>query len=129
MKLAGASLVALAGLLGAAGVSLAAAAAHISGDETLRAAAEMAMVHAAGVIGLVGFSQNASRPRLWRFIAAAMLLGAWLFTGTVALGQLADFRPLPMLAPVGGTITILSWIAVALAGALEWIDSGTPERR
>lgn len=117
-------LIAFAGLLGAAGVSLAAAAAHVSDSTPLRAAAEIAMVHAAATVSFVGLSNHTIRPGLWRSIAAALVLGACLFTATVSLGVLADFRPLPILAPVGGTLTILAWIAAALAGFHEAFSTG-----
>lgn len=112
-------LIAFAGILGAAGVSLAAAAAHVASGDAVRAAAEIAMVHAAAVIALTAYAHHANGPAKWRWIAAAMLLGASLFSATVGLGALADFRPLPMLAPIGGSLTILSWLAVAIAGIAE----------
>lgn len=126
MGRASASLIAISGLLGGSGVTLAALAAHAGGAEALRAAAELAMVHAPAVIGLVAISGQTSHPWLWHSIAAVMLLGAVLFVGTVSLGILADLRPLPMLAPTGGSLTIAAWVAVAVAGLLEWkTNSGT----
>jgi len=118
-------LIAAAGILGAAGVSLAAAAAHVASGEAVRAAAELAMVHAAAAIGLLAFAHQSTRPARWRWIAAAMLLGAALFAATVALGALADFRPFPVLAPVGGTMTIIAWAAVAIAGIIEAVSADT----
>lgn len=115
-------LIVAAGLLGAAGVSLAAAAAHVDGSIALRAAAEMALVHAAAAIALVAVAHHAHRASLWRWIAAALLTGASLFSVTVSLGVLADFRPFPALAPIGGTMTIVAWLAVAAAGAFEAVS-------
>lgn len=129
MTVPNASLMAVAGLLGALGVSLAAAAAHVTGGEAVRAAAEIAMVHAAAVVGLSAFAPHASRPRLWGCAALAMLVGAALFSGTVSLGELAGTRPLPILAPIGGSLTILAWIAIAFLGALEWVRPLPTERR
>ena len=123
MGRAPASLIAISGLLGGAGVTLAALGAHAGGADALRAAAELAMVHAAAVIGLVAVSGQATRPWLWQTIAAVMLLGAVLFVGTVSLGVLADLRPLPKLAPTGGSLMIATWVAVAVAGLLEWTTS------
>ena len=116
-------LIVLAGLLGASGVSMAALAAHVSDSTALRAAAEMAMVHAAAGIGLTAFSMHTSRAGTWTFVAGALLVGAALFSGTVALGVLADFRPLPVLAPIGGVLTILSWIAVALLALWQFVTT------
>ncbi|MDX2288645.1 MAG: DUF423 domain-containing protein [Hyphomicrobiaceae bacterium] len=108
-------LVALAGLLGASGVGLAAAAAHVTGGEAVRAAAEIAMVHAAAVVALVAFAGQTVRPALWRAVAAIMLLGAVMFTAAVASGSLLNFKPIPALAPIGGSLTIASWLAVTIA--------------
>ncbi len=118
-SLTGAIQIVVAGLLGAAGVSFAALAAHVDDSAALRAAAELAMVHAAAAIALIVLARASHRPTLWLWVSAAMLLGAILFSGTVALGVLADFRPLPALAPIGGSLTILSWIAVVGAGLAE----------
>lgn len=112
-------MVAFAGLLGAAGVSLAAMAAHVDDSVALRAAAELAMVHAAAGLGLIAVAQRARWAILWAGLAAALLLGAGLFTASVSMGVLIDFRPLPMLAPIGGSLTILAWLAVAGVGVLE----------
>jgi len=124
---ASAPLIAVAGLLGAAGVALAAAAAHVDGSEALRAAAELAMVHAVAGLAIIAISLHARRPWLWRTIVGIMLTGAILFVGTVGLGVLAEFRPLPMLAPVGGSLTILAWVGVSIAGLIEWMNSSRRE--
>lgn len=117
--------IAVAGLLGAGGVALAAAAAHVAAGDAVRAAAEIAMVHAAASIAIVAYASHSRSPAAWRGIAAAMLLGAGLFSTTVGLGALADLRPLPMLAPIGGSLTIIAWIGVAIAGVIEAISPGT----
>ncbi|KUO58069.1 MAG: hypothetical protein APF80_08570 [Alphaproteobacteria bacterium BRH_c36] len=118
-------LIAIAGLLGAAGVALAAAAAHVAAGDPVRAAAEIAMVHAAAVIGIVAYAFHSRSGAVWRWIAAAMLSGAALFSTTVGLGALIDFRPLPMLAPIGGSLTVIAWTAVAIAGFIEAMRPGT----
>ncbi len=112
-------LIALAGLLGASGVALAAAAAHVSGGEAVRAAAEIAMVHAAAVVALTAYSWQSGSPTVWRVVAAAMLFGAALFTAAVAAGSLMNFRPIPSLAPIGGSLTILSWLGVTATALWE----------
>jgi uncharacterized membrane protein YgdD (TMEM256/DUF423 family) len=121
------ALIAVAGLLGGAGVALAATAAHVNGADALRAAAELAMVHAAAAIGLTAVAGQSRRPWLWNAIAGVMLLGAVLFVASVSLGVLADLRPLPMLAPLGGSLTILTWLAVGVAGLMEWMSSRAAE--
>jgi uncharacterized membrane protein YgdD (TMEM256/DUF423 family) len=112
-------LVIIAGILGGCGVSLAAAAAHVSDSTALRAAAEISMVHGAAILALAAFANQSKSPLIWNLAGIAMALGATLFTGTVALGVLADFRPLPALAPIGGSLTILSWFGVVVAGLRE----------
>lgn len=123
MSNASAPLIAVAGLLGAAGVALAATAAHVDGSEALRAAAELAMVHAVAGLAIIAISLHARRQWLWRTIVGIMLIGAILFVGTVGLGVLAEFRPLPLLAPVGGSLTILAWVGLSIAGLIEWMNS------
>ncbi|MCH9807934.1 MAG: DUF423 domain-containing protein [Alphaproteobacteria bacterium] len=118
-------LIAIAGVLGAAGVSLAAIAAHVADSTAIRAAAELAMVHAAAAIGLIAFAHHSARSTAWRLVAAAMLLGAILFTGAVALGTLAGFRPIPALAPIGGSLTILSWLALTIVAIWDGVSKGT----
>jgi uncharacterized membrane protein YgdD (TMEM256/DUF423 family) len=116
-------LIAIAGLLGAAGVSLAAIAAHVADSTAIRAAAELAMVHAAAVVGLVAISHHRPKSSAWLAVAGAMLTGAVMFTSSVALATLADFRPIPALAPIGGTLTIISWVAVTIVAIWEWLAS------
>ena len=121
------ALIAVAGLLGGAGVGLAATAAHVQGSDALRVAAELAMVHAVAAIGLVAVAGRSHRPRLWNSIAGAMLLGAGIFSGSVSLGVLADLRQMSMLAPLGGPLTILTWLAVSVTGLMEWMSNSAAE--
>lgn len=115
-------LVALSGLLGAAGVALAASAAHVEDSTALRAAAELAMVHAvAGIaVSLVAGRSGLRFPTLWAIAAYGLVLGAGVFTAAVAGGVLADIR-VPMVAPVGGSLTIMSWLGVVVAAVAEGI--------
>jgi uncharacterized membrane protein YgdD (TMEM256/DUF423 family) len=41
-----------------------------------------------------------------------------MFSGDIALRAFAGQRLFPFAAPTGGTILILAWLAVALAGVL-----------
>lgn len=114
-------LVALAGLLGAAGVALAAVAAHVEDSVALRAAAEMAMVHASAGVGLVALQRSGGVrfAWVWSLVTAGLVLGAGVFTGAVASSSLAEFR-IPNAAPIGGSVTILAWFGVFVAGLVEW---------
>ncbi|MEO1543520.1 MAG: DUF423 domain-containing protein [Pseudomonadota bacterium] len=114
-------LIALAGLLGGGGVALAAIAAHVEDTVAIRAAAELAMVHAVGVIALVAFAKHAKYQVVWSIVTTAMLIGAALFSSAVTLASLADLRPIPGAAPIGGSLTILAWVGVFAAGVMEWM--------
>lgn len=119
--------VALAAILGGGGVTLAALAAHVEDSVAIRAAAELAMVHAVAVIALVAFARhNVRYSVVWSVVTAAMLIGASLFTSAVALAALADLRPIPGAAPIGGSLTILSWLGVFVAALLEWMGESGP---
>lgn len=112
-------LIALAGLLGALGVALAAAAAHVSDSVELRAAAELAMVHATAVIALHLVSRHTTVPVLWLLVASVMWAGTTLFTLAVALPAMTEIRLFTNAAPIGGSLTILSWVGVFVAALIE----------
>jgi uncharacterized membrane protein YgdD (TMEM256/DUF423 family) len=116
-------LVTLAGLMGACGVSLAAAAAHLASEQLpgigLDSAAYLLVIHAVAVFGGAAL---ASQRLLWRPLAlvglAGWVLGATLFAGDVAMRAFAGHRLFPMAAPTGGTILILSWLVLAGAAVV-----------
>jgi uncharacterized membrane protein YgdD (TMEM256/DUF423 family) len=104
-------LLALAGLMGAAGVALAAAGAHLGGDK-LSTAALFLLIHASAVAGLAG----GQTPRRGLLLAAGLLaLGAFLFSGDIAARAFWGARLFPMAAPAGGMILIAGWLGLALA--------------
>jgi uncharacterized membrane protein YgdD (TMEM256/DUF423 family) len=47
------------------------------------------------------------------------LIGTLLFSGDVSLRAFAGHRLFPMAAPSGGTILILSWLALAVSAAVS----------
>jgi uncharacterized membrane protein YgdD (TMEM256/DUF423 family) len=113
----------LAGLMGAGGVMLAAAGAHMAPGAGLDSAASMLLFHAAALVGGTALLQQ---NLLWRplglIVLAAWVLGAVLFAGDIALRAFAGHRPFPMAAPSGGVILILAWlglIAAALAAMMR----------
>ena len=93
-------LIALAGLMGAGGIALAAAGAHLAPGTGLDGAAYMLLFHAAAVVGGAALVQQAM---LWRPLAlaalAAWVLGAVLFSGDIAMRALTAHRLFPMAAP------------------------------
>ncbi|HVI28230.1 DUF423 domain-containing protein [Hansschlegelia sp.] len=113
-------LLALAGLYGAAGVAGAAAGAHMTGDPRLGTASTFLMLNAAAMPGVVAAS--AALGRLGLLPAAGLALGALLFSGDLMIRVAYGTSPLPMAAPTGGVILILSWVAfmaLAIAAALR----------
>ena len=101
--------------MGAAGVALAAAAAHAGGADFGRTAAEFLILHAAALLGVSALSIHQPRV-LWG--GAALALGACLFSGDLASRAFLGARLFPMAAPAGGSLMIFSWLA--LAGLLLW---------
>jgi uncharacterized membrane protein YgdD (TMEM256/DUF423 family) len=103
-------------LLGAAGVALAAVAAHRVESAALVAASTMLLVHAAAAIALTA---SAALSRLCFIASATMLFAASLFAGDVAFNTLAGSHLFPMAAPTGGSLLIASWLFVAVIGVLS----------
>lgn len=106
-------LVVLAGLLGAAGVALAAMATHMGGD-LLGPASAMCLAHAPAMLALYAAS---SRLRTAIPAGALMGIGAAVFAGDLALKQFYGTSLFPLAAPSGGMMMIGGWL-VAGAGGL-----------
>jgi uncharacterized membrane protein YgdD (TMEM256/DUF423 family) len=107
-------ILAWAGLAGAAGVALAAVAAHKVDSPALATAATMLTLHAAAAIGIIAVARHVARPCLWSAVAGVMLAGASIFGGEIAFHTLTENAAFQMLAPVGGTLMIVSWLGVAV---------------
>jgi len=109
-------LIAIAGLMGAAGVILLAAAAHAAPGAGLDSAGQMLMFHAAAVIAAAAAVHSGL---LFRPLALAavigLVVGAALFSGDITMRALAGHRLFPMAAPTGGFVLIASWLALAVA--------------
>jgi uncharacterized membrane protein YgdD (TMEM256/DUF423 family) len=105
-----------AGLMGACGIGLAAAAAHGASVTGLDSAAYLLLVHATAVLGAASL---ASQQLLWRpFVLAAMtcfVAGSALFAGDIAMRAFAGHRLFPMAAPAGGTLLLIGWLVLAAA--------------
>jgi uncharacterized membrane protein YgdD (TMEM256/DUF423 family) len=104
-------LAAIAGLMGAAGVALAALAAHRGGGETLTTAALFLILHAGPAFAAALASRHSAT------LAGASLLaaGALLFSTDLALLATLAAHPVPMAAPVGGTLMIAGWLTLCCA--------------
>ncbi|WP_159727409.1 DUF423 domain-containing protein [Methylosinus sp. Ce-a6] len=108
-------IVALGALQGAAGVALAAAAAHISSAADLDTASRFLMIHAAAALGLAALL--AAEPPLSRWLAGvsfALVAGVALFSADLAFRTFAGVRLFPYAAPIGGSLTIASWLALGV---------------
>ncbi len=109
-------LAALAALAGGLGVAASAAAAHTSGGETLKTAAQFLLFHAPAILALTGFAAaGLTRGALTRLAAAALLIGLALFSGDLALRALTGQALFPMAAPIGGTVLMAGWALAAIA--------------
>jgi uncharacterized membrane protein YgdD (TMEM256/DUF423 family) len=113
--------VALAGLMGAAGIALAAASAHAAPGAGLDSAAYMLLFHAAALVGGAALIQQGV---LWRPLAfivlAAWVVGAGLFSGDIAMRAFAGHRLFPLAAPSGGMIMIAAWLALTVAAVVQF---------
>ena len=98
----------MAGLAGAAGVALSAAAAHTGGDD-LGVAASFLVMHAPALLAIGLFA----RSRILAIGGAILLAGLLLFCGDLAMRDFAGSRLFPMAAPIGGSAMILGWLVVA----------------
>jgi uncharacterized membrane protein YgdD (TMEM256/DUF423 family) len=110
------ALLVLASLMGACGVGLAAAAAHVTSGAGLESAANLLLFHAAAVLGAASLSRHRL---LWRPLGLAAMLcfvaGSALFAGDMAMRAFTGDRLFPMAAPTGGTLLLIGWIVLAVA--------------
>ena len=110
------ALLVFAGLMGAAGIVLAAASAHGTPGSGLDSAGTMLLFHAASVIGGVSLLHQTMLSRTVGIIAlCGFVLGSALFAGDVAARATIGSRLFPMAAPTGGVILIASWLVLALS--------------
>jgi len=111
-------LVILAGIMGADGVILAAASAHQPDAARLVSASSMLLFHAAAVLAVVALAERGVvDARIGIAAASGFVVAATLFAGDLTLRQYAGHGLFPMAAPIGGTLLIISWLALAVAAA------------
>ena len=109
-----------AGLMGAAGVASAAAAAHATADPRLATMAQMLMIHAAAVLGILALGRGSPVPSAFQSAGALMVVGVCLFSGDLAARHWLGDKLFPMAAPIGGSLTIASWLGVAVAAGIAF---------
>ena len=119
MRLWGAIVLALSGLMGAAGGGLAAIGAHLSGGTLVPIAANFLLFHAAAGAGISAGSPRPGRRGVVLLVGtSALVLGAALFAADLVVRQMSGVPLLWGTAPTGGTIAILGWLAIAVAALL-----------
>jgi len=118
-------LIVFAGLMGAAGVVLLAAAAHAAPGAGLDSAGQMLLFHALAAVAVAAaLSQGLVFRPLAVAAAIGLIGGAALFSGDIALRAFAGHRLFPMAAPSGGVILIASWITLAVAAMVSLFRAG-----
>jgi len=111
-------LVILAAIMGADGVILAAAAAHQPDATRLASASSMLLFHATAILAVAALAERGVIDvRIGIAAAFGFVVAAALFAGDLTLRQYAGHILFPMAAPVGGTLLIVSWLALAVAAA------------
>ena len=111
-------LVVLAAIMGADGVILAAASAHLPDASRLASASSMLLFHATAILGTVALMERAIVDvRIGMVAGFGFVIAASLFAGDLTLRQYAGHSLFPMAAPTGGTLLIASWLALAVAAA------------
>jgi uncharacterized membrane protein YgdD (TMEM256/DUF423 family) len=108
----------IAGLGGLASVAAGALAAHVADDprgaELLRTGALYGMVHAAALIAVIGLAQGREPRRgAAAFAGWAFALGLVLFSGSLFALALGAPPWAGRAAPLGGTLLMLGWAALA----------------
>ena len=112
-------LIALAGLMGAAGVVLAAASAHGADAGRLASASAMLLFHATAILATVALIERGLLHGGIGLVAAfGFVIGAALFAGDLTVRQYSGHSLFPYAAPTGGTTMIASWLAVTLAAVV-----------
>ncbi|GJQ54064.1 MAG: membrane protein [Rhodocyclaceae bacterium] len=108
----------LAGAMGACGVALAAASAHLPDATRLGSASSMLLFHAAAILGAEALTRHTLvRHSLGVLAAFGFVLGAALFAGDLTMRQYLGHGLFPMAPPTGGTILLLSWLVLATGAA------------
>ena len=111
-------LIILAGVMGADGVMLAAAAAHQPEATRLASASMMLLFHASAVMGAVALvERGVVHLQIGLTSAIGFMVATALFSGDLVMRQYAGSGLFPMAAPAGGTLLIVSWLALAVSAA------------
>jgi uncharacterized membrane protein YgdD (TMEM256/DUF423 family) len=114
----------LDGLLAALAVGLGAIGAHalktqltLEQLETYHTAVEYQMIHAIGLVGLLGLCH---RSRLFNVAGWAMLVGIILFSGFLFAWLATGRKFFVCPVPVGGVAFIIGWLVLAIGALGLW---------
>lgn len=119
MTLATRLLIVLAGLSGALGVGLSAAAAHITGGN-LTTAAQFLLFHAPSLLALAALiSAGVLQPTLAHAAGYLLVLGLILFCGDLSRRAFSGVALFPRAAPTGGILLMLGWVLVGVSGLIS----------
>ncbi len=124
MSRAALALASIAALTGAAGVGLGALAAHGGGGEFGKLASEFLLIHAAALIGVSAHAARA--PRALLVAGYALAAGVLLFAADLTTLGFAGTRLFPFAAPIGGSLMIISWLALAIVFAAGLVRRREP---
>jgi uncharacterized membrane protein YgdD (TMEM256/DUF423 family) len=108
----------VAALMGAAGVALAAAGVHENGGELAERGALFLLLHACAALAIAAHARIAAgAARTLVIVGFAMEAGSILFSAELAMHVFTGVRIFPFAAPLGGTMMIVSWLALAVVFA------------
>ncbi len=106
----------LAALMGFAGVALLAAAAHVTGTQTVQTAGQMLLFHASAVMAATAARKAGHLGDLAaRLAISALILGAALFSADLARRAFGGAGLFRMAAPTGGWFMLGGWLGLAAA--------------
>lgn len=122
----------IAALHGASGVALAAAGAHggshVDASPLLATASQFLMIHASVGVALAALLR--ARPPAPRWLGGASLAlqaGVTLFAADLVARVFLGAKLFAFAAPMGGGLTILSWVALSLWAAAGLLRAGKEE--
>ena len=116
---------ACAGMMGAGGVAVGAAGAHVGGGDLARTASDFLLIHAAVVTAGSAVALGTARASALLPVALTLLTGGTiLFGGELSLAGLADWRPWPSAAPFGGICLVAGWLVLTASAARSGLRRG-----
>jgi len=100
-------------VMGAGGVALAALSVHAGGGALGETAALFLLLHAAAALGVSAHARLAPGAGVILGAGFALAAGAILFAGDLACRAFFSASIFPFAAPVGGSVMIVAWLALA----------------